>query len=565
MNKKVYNGQTTIKTQLTKFVFAIAYLALTFVAMTFVDAKGNISNDGVITNIFRAILASFGINNLNIVYATWNVFFIAFALLVAGVFVFLALPLIFKSTYKKAINGKFFKKFIIDLILAIVILAIVAVIFFGVIVGNSEVEIDSENLNTTLKASGVIAFSILLAVFVIAVMFYATIKLYCGVRDVVKNQISSRPVEVENASVPVFPSLEQSDKKFEDYDAKGIYPEAPSLDVLAEKFQAYIATVHKIYFDIDFVRSYIAGMATSKIILLEGLSGTGKSTLPRRFMEFIGGESEFVSVQSTWKDRADLIGYYNDFTSNFKETRFLKTLYENTYKTDKISTIVLDEVNLSRIEYYFADFISAMEFPVDMRYVELMQPIDGRKMPKNVEDGRIHIPENTFFVGTANKDESTYTITERVYDRAVVINFEEKHTPIETENVTEPVKISYAQFEKLVGDAKADENGRLDDDEKAKFEELYNFINDNFDIQVGDRIFAQLDTFTSVFTACGGNKYRALDIMFANKFVRKINNSFDDGVSENLDKLIALIDKSFGKDYFVETLEQIAVIKKKLY
>ena len=87
--------------------------------------------------------------------------------------------------------------------------------------------------------------------------------------------------------------------------------------------------------------------------------------------------------------------------------------------------------------------------------------------------------------------------------------------------------------------AKADENGRLDDDEKAKFEELYNFINDNFDIQVGDRIFAQLDTFTSVFTACGGNKYRALDIMFANKFVRKINNSFYDGVSENLDKLIA--------------------------
>ena len=125
MNKKVYNGQTTIKTQLTKFVFAIAYLALTFVAMTFVDSTGSISNDGVITNIFRAFLASFGINNLNIVYATWNVFFIAFALLVAGVFVFLALPLIFKSAYKKAINGKFFKKFIIDLILAIVILAIV--------------------------------------------------------------------------------------------------------------------------------------------------------------------------------------------------------------------------------------------------------------------------------------------------------------------------------------------------------------------------------------------------------------------------------------------------------
>ena len=565
MNKKVYNGQTTIKTQLTKFVFAIAYLALTFVSMTFVDAKGSISNDGTLTNIFRAILAAFGIEGLNILRATWGVFYIAFALLAAGVVVFLAFPLIFKSAYRKAINGKFYKKFLIDLVLAIVILAIIAVIFFGIIVGNSDVEIDSVNLNESLKASGVIAFSIILAVFVIAVLFFATIKLYVGVREVVKNQISSKPVEVENAGVPVFPTLELSDKKLEDYDANAVYPEAPALDVLAEKFQAYIATVHKIYFDIDFVRSYIAGLATSKIVLLEGLSGTGKSTLPRRFMEFIGGESEFVSVQSTWKDRADLIGYYNDFTSNFKETRFLKTLYENTYKTDKISTVVLDEVNLSRIEYYFADFISAMEFPVDMRYVELMQPINGRKMPKNIEDGRLHIPENTFFVGTANKDESTYTITERVYDRAIVINFEEKHTPIETESVTEPVKISYAQFEKLVNEAKADENGRLDDEEKAKFTELYDFINNNFDIQVGDRIFSQLDTFTSVFTACGGNKYKALDIMFANKFVRKINNSFDDGVSENLDKLVALIDKSFGKEYFVETLEQVAALKKKLY
>ena len=101
--------------------------------------------------------------------------------------------------------------------------------------------------------------------------------------------------------------------------------------------------------------------------------------------------------------------------------------------------------------------------------------------------------------------------------------------------------------------------------EKAKFEEIYNFINDNFDIQVGDRIFAQVDTFTSVFTACGGNKYRALDVMFANKFVRKLNNIFDDSMGDSLDKLVALIDNNFGKDNFVESVKQIANIKKKLY
>ena len=564
MNKKVYNGQTTIKTQLTKFMFALAYLALTFVAMTFVDPVGNIGNDGFIANIFKAVLGAVGIELTNITAPTWELLFIAYGLILAGVVLFLALPLIFKSAYKKVINNSKVKKFLVDLVMAVIIIVLVAVIFFGVIVGDPDIELETE-LNNTLLALLAIAVTLIIAILAITSLIFAIIKLYSGAHDVVKTQISSKVEEVENAKVPVFPTLEESDKKLEEYDANQVYPEAPALDVISEKFQAYIATVHKIYFDIDVIRSYIAGLATSKIVLLEGLSGTGKSTLPRRFMEFLGGDSEFVAVQSTWKDRADLLGYYNDFTSSYKETRFLKTLYENNYKTDKMCTVVLDEVNLSRVEYYFADFISAMEYPVDMRYVELMQPIKGRRMPKMLEDGKLHVAENTYFVGTANKDESTYTITERVYDRAIVINFEEKHMPIETEAVTEPIKVSYNQFDKLVNDAKANADGILTDDEKVKFEELYNFINDTFDVQVGDRIFAQLDTFTSVFTACGGNKYKALDIMFANKFIRKLGNSFDENMAEDLDKLVSMIDNNFGKDNFAESVKQIALIKKKLY
>ena len=564
MNKFVYNGKITIKTQLTKFIFALAYFALTFAAMTFVDSNGTISNkESFITNIFRAVVGAFGIDSLDVMKETWTIILIGFGMLVLGTLVYLALPLIFNSAYKKLVNKNFLKKILVDLVMLVVIFTIVAVIFFAVVAtGETKIE---DNVGETVYALFAVAVSIIVGVVAIAAAIFAVAKIYNAVHGVVKTEISSKDEENENAKISIFPTLEDSDKNLDEYDANKVYPEAPALDVIADKFQAYIATVHKIYFDIDLIRAYIAGLATSKIVLLEGLSGTGKSTLPRRFMEFLGGDSEFIPVQSTWKDRADLLGYYNDFTSNFKETRFLKTLYENNYKTDKMSTIVLDEVNLSRVEYYFADFISAMEYPVDMRYVELMQPIKGRKMPKLLEDGKLHVSENTFFVGTANKDESTYTITERVYDRAIVINFEQKHFPIETENVTEPIKVSYKQFDKLVNDAKANENGMLTDDEKKKFDELYNFINDNFDVQVGDRIFAQLDTFTSVFTACGGNKYKALDVMFANKFIRKLNNSFDDSVSENLDKLAALIDNNFGKDNFVESVKQIALIKKKLY
>lgn len=569
MSKFVYNGKTTVKTQLTKFIFAVAYFSLSFVMMTFIDIGGNISNnETVLAKIFKAILAAVGISDLNIHIDVWPVLFLALTLAVIGAALYVALPLIFKTAYKKFINRNRLKKLAVDLVLAVVIFAIIAVIFFAVIVSGKPIFDKAEiydNLVTSLLAWLVIAISLLVAIFVIATAFFAIIKLYSSVRRIVIEDISAKEVEDPNAKITIFPTLEDSDRKLDNYNANQVYPVAPSLDVLSDKFQAYIATVHKIYFDIDLIRAYVAGMATSKVVLLEGLSGTGKSTLPRRFMEFIGGESEFIPVQSTWKDRGDLLGYYNDFTSNFKETRFLKTLYENNYKADKISTVVLDEVNLSRIEYYFADFISAMEYPVDMRYVELMQPIKGRKMPNLIEDGKLHVSENTFFVGTANKDESTYTITERVYDRAIVINFEQKHFPIETENVTEPIKISYQQFEKLVNDAKANEDGKLSANDMEKFEELYNFINDKFDVQVGDRVFAQLDTFTSVFVACGGNKYRALDVMFANKFVRKLSNVFDDGLAEYLDKLVTLIDNNFGKDNFVESVKQIALIKKKLY
>jgi MoxR-like ATPase len=83
------------------------------------------------------------------------------------------------------------------------------------------------------------------------------------------------------------------------------------------------------------IRSWIAGFAASRLILLEGLSGTGKSTLPRMFLEFVGGKAYFFPVQATWRDRSDIVGYYSDFTGQFKETELLKHLYEASYIPQK--------------------------------------------------------------------------------------------------------------------------------------------------------------------------------------------------------------------------------------
>ena len=82
---------------------------------------------------------------------------------------------------------------------------------------------------------------------------------------------------------------------------------------------------------------------------------TSTVELPRAFADFMGSKTIEVPVQSSWKDRNDLLGFYNDFKKQYKETEFLKALYSATHDPNNIYVIVLDEMNLSRIEYYFAD------------------------------------------------------------------------------------------------------------------------------------------------------------------------------------------------------------------
>jgi len=126
------------------------------------------------------------------------------------------------------------------------------------------------------------------------------------------------------------------------------------------RFQSFAANKHQIYYQLPLLRAFFAGLATSRLTILEGLSGTGKSMLPRMFTEFIGTSAFFAPVQATWRDKTDILGFYSEFSRNFKATDFLERLYGASY-SDKPNIMVLDEMNLSRIEYYFADFLSVLE------------------------------------------------------------------------------------------------------------------------------------------------------------------------------------------------------------
>ncbi len=336
-----------------------------------------------------------------------------------------------------------------------------------------------------------------------------------------------------------------------------------SLEDLALRFQSFAINNHKIYYELPIIRAYLAGLATSRLIILEGLSGTGKSMLPRMFAEFTSSKAYFTPVQATWRDKTDLLGFYSEFSKSYKVTEFLKNLYSATY-SDKPNQLVLDEVNLSRIEYYFADFLSILEYPEEDWKIKIYEAELGQILPKNLKGGYVSIPNNSWFIGTANTDDSTFTITDKVYDRAVIIDFSERFTPITSNYNSDPIAISSEALLDLFEQAKNSDAYRLSKTEMKKFTDICEFTKDAFEIKFGNRIMVQIEAFVPVYVALGGTKEMALDFMFASKILRKLKGSYQDYIKEELIKLKSLLEHTYGKGVFKETEKLIAKISKKL-
>ncbi len=337
-----------------------------------------------------------------------------------------------------------------------------------------------------------------------------------------------------------------------------------NLKDICVQFRNYLAKELKLYYDIDTIREFISGLAASRFIILEGLSGTGKSSLARYFSEFISEKSFFEAVQATWRDKTSILGYYNDFSKSYNETEFLKRLYEYSYKPRNLNFMVLDELNISRIEYYFADFLSVLEYPSDEWKIKIMQLPYDFDAPEHLTDGILKIPSNTYFIGTANKDDSTYTITDKVYDRAITINFDDRNEPFEVEGDVNKITLSFDRLQSLFKEAESKEENIMSAKDFEKFRSLADFTYDTFDITYGNRIMHQIECFVPVFVECGGTKEDALDFMFARKVVAKLDGRFEDFVKPGLMNLKTLIVKTYGENQFPQTNHTIDRLLRKL-
>ena len=362
----------------------------------------------------------------------------------------------------------------------------------------------------------------------------------------------------------VFPALSMMDEEYEGYAVENVVSDNLTLNEIATRFRNYLAKEEKLYFDIDTIRFFVSGFAASHFMILEGLSGTGKSSLPRYFAKFINANLLFVPVQATWRDKTNLIGYFNDFSKAYSETEFLTSLYHANYNPDMIHMFVLDEMNISRVEYYFADFLSVLEYPEEEWKIKIMQLPYNFIPPAKLDDGIIQIPNNVYFVGTANKDDSTFTITDKVYDRAIAIDFDNRNNAFNVNGDASPINLSRSALAKLYQEAKNNKSYQMTDNDYQKFQTISDYIYDQFDITFGNRILNQISELVPVFVSCGGTKEEALDFLLSRKVISKIEGRFEEYVKNALRELLNLIHKTYGKDVLKRSEKTIQNLMRRL-
>lgn len=420
-------------------------------------------------------------------------------------------------------------------------------------------------------------------------------------------ELESHKTALESRTGDTCPSLSKVDTETETDDFKADIAvraqrqELTSLQEIVSHVKNYAGSrpedARLFYTDND-IRAFLSGMAVSRLIILQGMSGTGKSSLPRIFAEAISGFNRLIPVESSWRDRNELLGYYNDFNKKFNAKSFTIELYRSSKKRcEEIPTfIILDEMNLARIEYYFSDFLAILQEPDHEKWLIELVSSDMRTLPmelpetvkarmqkeaptiysvwnkieksrqgdltseisdeereqltgyleklgrltgaKSLIDGRkIKVTDNIWFIGTANRDESTFEISDKVYDRAQVVSLNRKGVSEGKYQTVKEKYISVSDLKKLF--AVAIQSFK----EKRKVIDRLNMLDqalmEHFDMSFGNRIVTQTINFTAVYCAAGGRLEDALDYQISTKILRKVITSDDEEALLELQEVVS--------------------------
>ena len=336
------------------------------------------------------------------------------------------------------------------------------------------------------------------------------------------------------------------------------YDNAITLPEFCDRFRRYAASQLRLYYDIDMIRYFVASMGTARMIILQGISGTGKTSLPYAFGKFVSKDTSIVSVQPSWRERTELYGYYNEFTKKYSETDFLRAVYEANYYRDP-HIVILDEMNIARVEYYFAEMLSILEIPriEEQRFDMVTATWDND--PCLIENGTVQISDNLWFVGTINNDDSTFAVADKVYDRAIPIDLNSRAEAFECEPA-DAVYVSTDHLHELFEEAKG--QYPVSEEILDKLESFNYYLIQNFHLAFGNRIMKQIRDFVPCFIACGGTQIQAVDFIVAKKVLRKFESLSLGFMKDELTKCSNYLDKLFGKNSMAICKEYIEQLKK---
>ena len=363
--------------------------------------------------------------------------------------------------------------------------------------------------------------------------------------------------ETENLDNIRFSKLHAIDVEYMNYKVQN-YNNTFTLEELVELFRNFAASKLKLYYTSNMIRLFISGLSATKLVILQGISGTGKTSLAYAWGKYIRNDAIIASVQPSWRDRTELFGYFNEFTKKFNETEVLKWMYLAGY-TDDVYVTVLDEMNIARVEYYFAEMLSILEMPSRDEWVIELVPSSWDTDPKKLEAGKLHIPGNMWYIGTINNDDSTFAVTDKVYDRAMPIDINDKgqvFDPIDTDSMN----INSSYLEGLF--AKAKQEHPLTDGMSEKINSMDDYVIKHFRIAFGNRIVKQMKDFVATYVACGGTEVDGVDYYIARKILRKFEQLNLAYIRDEIDPFIEFLDKEFGKENFNECKDYLRRLQK---
>lgn len=236
-----------------------------------------------------------------------------------------------------------------------------------------------------------------------------------------------------------------------------------SYEELINQVWGYLWKNENLYYEKAIIKAFMNALRTKQLTLLWGRPGTGKTSLPIKVAHALGAKCIRIQVQSNWTDNQDLIGFFNVVDKRYVSTQFLDALIEAEKNPEQLYFILLDEMNLANVEYYFSEMLNVFtwdkpyELPLysdrirtrlqaELKEAEVAEE-DIRELVAQLADMDYYkpsfkIPENVRFVGTLNTDATTKTISPKVIDRSCLIELQamaEEVKRTEAENLPETV------------------------------------------------------------------------------------------------------------------------------